>query len=227
MSPIRAVVTDIEGTTTAIDFVTRELFPYARARLADWVTAHQQEPAVAEAIAAVQSLTGCTTLTEVITQLHDWSDRDQKITPLKTLQGLIWREGYRDGTLKGHLYEDAWRALVAWHEQGIRLYLYSSGSIAAQQLLFGYSCLGDLTPLLSGYFDTTLGGKRESNSYHKLADQIGLPAAELLFLSDSVEELDAAATAGLRSIELRRDGREGSPHHRSVTTFAEISLLLR
>jgi enolase-phosphatase E1 len=145
---------------------------------------------------------------------------------LKTLQGLIWEDGYRAGAIKGHVYADAARRLRVWAKSGVALYVYSSGSVAAQKLLFGHSVEGDLTPLFSGYFDTRIGPKKESQSYRALAAAIGRPAAAILFMSDSAEELDAAVRAGVKTVQLVRpeDGTTPSRSHPIATSFDDIDL---
>jgi enolase-phosphatase E1 len=203
----RAVLTDIEGTTSSIAFVHEVLFPYSRARLADYVAAHAAEPEVAAILDVVRAeagepdldIAGCTAL------LIEWHDADRKIGPLKALQGLIWAKGYAEGALQGHVYPDAAAGLARWHAGGTALYVYSSGSVAAQKLIFGHTAYGDLTPLFSGYFDTGVGGKKEAASYAAIAATIGVTPAEILFLSDVEAELAAAAAAGLQVILLARD----------------------
>jgi len=204
---IRAIVTDIEGTTTSVSFVYQVLFPYARTRLAAFVQAHGEEPAVRAQLDAVAREAG-RPLDDgaAVAQLLAWMEEDRKVTPLKALQGMIWEAGFRGGDFTGHLYPDAVRGLRAWHARGLRLYVYSSGSEQAQRLLFGFSDAGDLTPLFSGWFDTHIGPKRVADSYRAIAARIGLPAAEILFLSDLREELDAAREAGLDTRWLVRDG---------------------
>lgn len=204
---IQAILTDIEGTTSSLSFVKDVLFPYSRAHLADFVRAQTQVPAVRAPLDEVSRLAGrVLTLDETITQLIAWIDADKKITPLKALQGLIWEAGYQQGDYQSHMYEDAVRQLRAWKQRGLKLYVFSSGSVLAQKLLFGHTAWGDLTPLFSGYFDTTIGNKREAAAYHAIAGQIGLPPADILFLSDIREELDAAHAAGMRTVWLIRDG---------------------
>lgn len=204
MTP-RAIVTDIEGTTSSIAFVHEVLFPYSRARLAQFVAENPDK--VEPILGAVRVEAGKQDLDSdgCVALLLEWHDADRKIGPLKELQGLIWVEGYASGTLKGHVYDDAATALRRWHEAGIALYVYSSGSVAAQKLLFGHTAYGDLTGLFSGYFDTVVGGKREDASYHAIAKAIGLPADEILFLSDVTEELAAAQDAGFAVILVARD----------------------
>lgn len=223
---IKAILTDIEGTTSSLSFVKDVLFPYARERLAEFVRAHAAEPAVRRELEEVRRLSGKNLSDpEVIEQLIRWIDEDMKITPLKSLQGMIWEDGYKKGDFKGHMYEDAVRHLKKWKQADIRLYVFSSGSVQAQKLLFAHTEYGDLTPLFSGYFDTTVGSKREAGSYRKIAAAIGAPPGDILFLSDIKEELDAARMAGMQVMWLVRDGAT-DPHatHRQVRNFDEITL---
>jgi enolase-phosphatase E1 len=172
---VRAILTDIEGTTSSLSFVKEVLFPYARERLGDFVRAQGQEPQVRELLQQVAAVTGKPlTDEEAVIQLRQWVDEDRKITPLKALQGLVWETGYRNGDYLGHVYPDAVRHLRQWREQGLQLYVYSSGSVHAQKLLFGHTEFGDLTPLFSGYFDTRVGAKQEAASYRKIAEAIAL-----------------------------------------------------
>lgn len=220
---IKAILTDIEGTTSAVSFVFEVLFPYAARHLPDFVREHAGETEVAAQLAAVRAESGeaDADVERVIAILLQWIAEDRKATPLKALQGMVWAQGYRDGQLKGHVYPDAVQALREWKARGLDLYVYSSGSIQAQKLIFGCSEAGDLGSLFSGYFDTTSGPKRESASYARIAGAIGLPAAEILFLSDVVQELDAARDAGMRTLGLAREG--GSlDGHPTVASFADI-----
>ncbi len=226
---IDAIVTDIEGTTSSIDFVKAVLFPYAERALSAFVRGHADEADVIAALdqTAAESGIARDDIDALIAQLLDWSRADRKITPLKTLQGLVWRRGYERGDYRAHIYPDAAARLREWHAAGFPLYIYSSGSIAAQQLFFRFSEAGDLTPLFSGHFDTTSGGKRETDSYHRIAGAIGREPRRLLFLSDVVEELDAAREAGFQTCWLQRpeDGfAELRPHavHPVVRGFDEI-----
>ena len=204
---VQAVVTDIEGTTSSLSFVKDVLFPYARSHLADFVHKHGDEPAVRAQLAAVSGAVGRPlSNNEAIGQLVQWIDEDRKITPLKALQGMIWEAGYRNGDFQGHVYEDAVRQMRAWKARGLALYVFSSGSVQAQKLLFAHTAYGDLTPLFSGYFDTTIGGKREPAAYERIAREIDRPAETILFLSDIREELDAARAAGMHTGWLVRDG---------------------
>ncbi|WP_309675035.1 acireductone synthase, partial [Pseudomonas sp.] len=195
--PIKAILTDIEGTTSAVSFVFDVLFPYAAKHLPDFVRQNAARADVAEQLAAVRRDTNESNadVERVIDTLLGWIAEDRKATPLKALQGMVWEQGYQAGELKGHIYPDAVEALKRWHQDGFKLFVYSSGSIQAQKLIFGCSEAGDLSPLFSGYFDTTSGPKREALSYERITQAIGLDASQILFLSDIVEELDAARTA--------------------------------
>jgi enolase-phosphatase E1 len=224
---IRAIVTDIEGTTSSLSFVKDVLFPYARARMAAFVREHARDPDVARQLEAARREAGDPALTQeaVIEQLTAWIDQDRKITPLKALQGMIWEDGYRRGDFQGHVYEDAVRALRAWKARGLALYVYSSGSVQAQKLLFAHTGFGDLTPLFTGYFDTNIGGKLEAGSYRAIAGSIGVAPGELLFLSDVCAELDAAASAGCRTCWLVREGApDAGAVHPQVPDFGAITI---
>jgi enolase-phosphatase E1 len=221
---IKAIVTDIEGTTSSLSFVKDVLFPYARAHLAEFVRSHADDADVKALLNDSRAEAGAGLDTgQLIEQFIRWIDEDRKITPLKSLQGLIWEAGYRQGDFTGHVYRDAAENLKKWHAGGMALYVYSSGSVYAQKLLFGHSDFGDLTPLFSGYFDTHIGGKREQAAYEKIAAQLGLPAGNVLFLSDIKEELDAARGAGFKTIWLTRDSMpDEQAEHRQVSSFDQI-----
>ena len=213
----RVVLTDIEGTTTPIAFVRDVLFPHARARLPALLAEANRRPEVAREVAAIAELAPHA---PPLDTLLGWLDTDAKVTPLKALQGIVWADGYADGSLVAPLYDDVPPALRGWHDAGVRLAVYSSGSIAAQQLLFGHSSAGDLRPLFSAWHDTTTGGKRDPASYRAIApDPDGW-----LFLSDVAEELDAAAAAGLRTCQLVRppDGTRPCDRHATAIDFAAV-----
>lgn len=223
---VGVILTDIEGTTTSVSFVYDVLFPYARAHLARFVRDHADQPEVAAELAAVRAEVGDAALSSdrAIEVLLGWAREDRKITPLKALQGMIWADGYRSGGFTGHVYADAVDALRRWHAAGCRLYVYSSGSVAAQKLLFGHSDVGDLTPLFSGYFDTRIGAKRELDAYRRIAAEIGVPPTEVLFLSDIREELDAARAAGMQTAWLVRDAvPQAGAAHPQYADFAAIN----
>jgi enolase-phosphatase E1 len=223
---IKAIVTDIEGTTSSLSFVKDVLFPYARANLADFIHRHKDESLVKKLLDDTRKEIGTELDTEqLIAQLIQWIDEDKKVTPLKSLQGLIWEAGYQKGDFKGHVYPDAAAYLKTWKTKGLDLYVYSSGSVYAQKLLFAHTEFGDLTPLFSGYFDTHIGGKKEQGSYHKIAKQIGISATQILFLSDIKEELDAAKAAGFQTLWLIRDSTpDPQAEHHQVRSFDFITL---
>jgi enolase-phosphatase E1 len=223
-----AVVTDIEGTTGSIAFVKDVLFPYAEHQLENYVRTHRTEPLTAGVLdeTAKAASLSVDDLDALIAQLREWMSQDSKVTALKTLQGAIWAAGYADGSLRGHVYQDAVEALRKWRARGIKLYVYSSGSIAAQKLLFGHSIAGDLRPLFCGYFDTTTGAKREPQSYTAIASEIGLNPGRVLFLSDTQPELDAARAAGFRTVHVARpeDGTATAKSHVCVRSFEDLEL---
>ena len=222
---IRAIVTDIEGTTSDIRFVHDVLFPYARERLAAFVTAQQYAEPVKSILDNLRDEIDNphASVSELIEALFAFMDEDRKSTALKALQGIIWHDGYVNGDFTGHLYPDVLPALEKWKAQGIDLYVYSSGSVAAQKLLFGYSDEGDITHLFSGYFDTHIGAKREVQSYQNIAAQTGIAPSQILFLSDIHQELDAAEQAGFRTLQLIRGDDDGASHHHQVHQFDEIN----
>ena len=230
--PVSAILTDIEGTTSSISFVKDVLFPYARRALPGFVRDHAEDPEVRRWLDVVATEHGSICSDDVIVEtLQGWIDQDRKHTALKALQGLIWEAGYRDADFTAHIYPDAAPALREWHASGYPLYVYSSGSVPAQKLFFGHSDAGDLTALFSGWYDTEVGGKRDAQSYRVIAERIGVAPGEILFLSDVVEELDAARDAGLQTRLV--DRREDYPQprlgdaargHLRVESFADIPL---
>jgi enolase-phosphatase E1 len=207
-TPPKVILLDIEGTTTSIAYVAEMLFPYARERIPTWVPIHREE--LAPVIAAMPP-------GDPVATLLGWMDKDAKETALKDIQGRIWREGYEAGELKAHVYPDTPVALRRWTEAGIKLCIYSSGSIEAQKLIFGHSEAGDLTRYLSGYFDTTTGPKREAESYSKIAAALMLTPADILFISDVAAETDAAEASGMRALLIDRDTGQGD-----IASFAEV-----
>ncbi|MEO1713403.1 MAG: acireductone synthase [Bacteroidota bacterium] len=224
---IRFILMDIEGTTTSIDFVHQTLFPYAAKHLPGYIQTHQNQPEIQLELEKVKQTVreeaGKSIEGEgVVQQLLQWIEEDRKHPALKAIQGYLWRDGYEQGEYQGHVYDDVVPAWNAWKEKGLALGIYSSGSVPAQKLLFGYSEQGDLTPYLSAYFDTGVGHKREVDSYRQIANQLILPADSILFLSDVKEELDAAKEAGYQVIWLERPGTTTSPAHPVVRSFTEI-----
>lgn len=233
LSPdVVAIVTDIEGTTTDVAFVHDVLFPYARARMPAWLRAHAEQPDIATAIDDVRQEIDepDADLERVIDVLERWMDADKKMTPLKTLQGMIWRHGYETHDFSGHLYDDAVAGLQAWADDRRALFVYSSGSVEAQKLLFTHSDHGDLSDLFSGYFDTQMGPKKKTSSYRRIAEALGEAPGSLLFLSDVGEELDAAKAAGWQTCWVARDDQTmdkaiESEAHAVVRSFDEIELI--
>jgi enolase-phosphatase E1 len=195
---------DLEGTTTPISFVTETLFPYARARLAAFLA---REGRAGEAAGFLAEM-----------------DRDSKSAPLKELQGRIWVEGYASGDLVGAVFDDVPRAFAAWHAAGHRIAIYSSGSVLAQQCLFRHSSAGDLTPFIAAYFDTAVGAKQDPASYTRIAEEARTDPASITFVSDVVRELDAARSAGMRTVLSLRPGNPPQPAntHREIRTFDEL-----
>ena len=228
MTVIRAIVTDIEGTTSSISFVKDVLFPYARKRLPAFVETHGDQPDVQHWLHEAAKEAGIIEADrqEIIELLLRWIDEDRKSTALKALQGMIWKEGYESGEYRAHMYPEVAARLRAWRADGIVLYVYSSGSVPAQQLFFKFSEAGDLSPLLAGYFDTETGPKRERLSYERIATAIGEQPGHILFLSDIVEELDAAKAAGLHTAWLQREPAASAPHagHPAYPDFDAIRL---
>ncbi len=220
-SIIRAVVTDIEGTTTPISFVHDVLFPYARDRLPTLLAERGAEPEIAAAVGRIRALAPDLA---PLAALAIWQDEDRKIEPLKTLQGIAWRDGYRSGTVRSEIFPDVAPALRRWQAAGIRLAVYSSGSIEAQRLLFGHTKAGDLAPLFAAFFDTTTGPKREAESYRLIAAALALEPDAILFLSDIGAELDAARKAGFSTCQLVRpaDGTEPVSGHAVAADFDAV-----
>ena len=226
------ILTDIEGTTSSISFVRDVLFPYARRALPGFVREHGQEPEVRRWLDQVAMENGGVCSDDVIVEtLQGWIDEDRKHTALKALQGMVWEAGYRNADFTAPLYPDVAPALRAWRDAGHPLAVYSSGSVPAQKLLFGHTDAGDLTGMFTGWFDTAVGHKRDADSYRRIAAEYGGNAGDIVFLSDIVEELDAARDAGMRTVLL--DRREDYPRartgeathgHARVESFAEIPL---
>lgn len=216
MTGVRGILLDIEGTTSALDYVHQTLFPYARAEVEGFLQRRGERADVVAACAQIARDAGAGTLTraEVLAEVYRLMDGDVKATGLKELQGLIWAEGYAAGRLQSHVYPDVPPALERWTGQGIDVRIYSSGSITAQKVFFAHTEAGDLNRYLRGNYDTTTGPKRAAGSYTKIAADYGLSAAEILFLSDVVAELDAARTAGMQTgLVLRPGNAPVAPGH--------------
>ena len=238
---IHAILLDIEGTTTPIDFVFRTLFPFARQRLPQFLLEHGSEPSIQEDVHALRQQHRA----DAAEQLNPppWVDdspgaelasaaaygawlidRDSKCSALKSLQGKIWQEGYRVGELRGEVYPDVSAALARWSRQGKIIGIFSSGSVLAQKLLFASTAAGDLTCFLRAYFDTTTGPKNAPQSYLRIAKALAMEPPNILFISDVAKELDAAREAGMQTalcVRTQSPERISSPH-RVVNSFEEI-----
>jgi enolase-phosphatase E1 len=248
---IRVLLLDIEGTTTPVEFVYQVLFPYARAHAAEYLARNQDSAACREAVALLrQEHEGVVRLTasagatggkkpdtayatdaaqvssaQVLEYVFSLMDRDTKSPGLKALQGLIWQDGYKSGELRGQVYPDVGPAFGRWRARGLDLYIYSSGSVLAQQLLFASTEAGDLTRFLKGHFDTAVGPKISPDSYRVIAERIQIPPPKILFVSDVLSELDAARTIGMRTAFCVRGGGDAPPKadpHPVIRSFDEI-----
>jgi enolase-phosphatase E1 len=232
---IRGILLDIEGTTTPIAFVHDVLFTYARQHVQDFLI--QQADALTDDIALLREehardeASGAQPppITDepatVPGYVHWLIDRDRKSTGLKSLQGKIWREGYAVGTLKAEVFSDVRPAFARWHTAGLSINIFSSGSVLAQQLLFAHTEDGDLTPFINDYFDTNVGAKGDAESYRRIASNMNLTPAEILFISDVVTELEAASEAGMKTRLSVRPGNQPQPdpdRFRIIQTFDEV-----
>ena len=222
---VQWILTDIEGTTTEVSFVYDILFPYFRSHMDEWKTvdSDQMNQVLEQTRVLVleeQSI-NLTNKEAIFDQLRQWSIEDRKVTPLKTFQGMVWEQGFKSGAIKGHMYPDVKPALERWAKMGMKLAIFSSGSIAAQKQLFGFSTEGDLTPYFSAYFDTTTGMKRDEQTYHLIVQQLHASANSVLFLSDIPQELEAANAAGMRTLQLVRPGTQAN-WSCCVADFSEI-----
>lgn len=227
---IRVILTDIEGTTSSISFVHEVLFPYSAEHMAEFVRdGAADSPEVREQLDAVAQSSGVARedVEGLIDVLETWIREDRKETPLKALQGMLWEQGYQQGAFRGHIYDDAAEYLQRWHDRGLRLFVYSSGSVKAQKLIFGFSEAGDLTPFFSGYFDTRIGGKKESASYCNIINELGVEPRTVLFLSDVEAELEAAEEAGMRTVWLVREGELPETERAVTTDFAGVDRFLQ
>lgn len=239
---VRAILLDIEGTTTPIAFVHDVLFSYAKTHAHEYLAKHlnsedvradirllreehaddlnkgQQPPALAEASSPAE-------IESVATYVNWLIDQDRKSTGLKSLQGKIWHEGYSDGTLRAQVFPDVAPALVRWRVAGLNVSIFSSGSVLAQQLLFAHTESGDLAPFINNYFDTTVGRKNEAESYRRIADTLGFSANQTLFVSDVVGELAAAHEAGMKVVLSVRPGNQPQPstnEYPTIKSFDEL-----
>lgn len=232
---------DIEGTITPIDFVRNTLFPFARCHVRAFVEQNHDEPSVQEDLEhlKIQCLTdianGLTPprwqgashdIAAIETYVHWLMDQDRKVAPLKSLQGKVWKFGYESGVLRGRVFEDVLPALQRLQYQKKPIYLFSSGSVLAQQLLITHSERGDLSQYISGYFDTNTGSKGEPQSYETIAATIGVKSSNVLFISDAIIELDAATTIGMQVLMARRFGNveQGESSYLRIESFHSLEL---
>ncbi len=225
---VEYILTDIEGTTTSVSFVYDVLFPYFRKHIWDLKNMTDNED-VKSAFEETRKLSkkeenvDIVSIDQVIQKLESWCELDRKITPLKTLQGILWKVGYLQGVLKGHVYNDVPVSLQKWRQLGIKLGVFSSGSVEAQKLIFGFSEKGDLTEYFSNYFDTNTGMKRDVETYSTISKILNISSKNILFLSDIVQELEAADKAGYQTIQIIRPGTVPSWKN-AVSDFASIVL---
>ena len=232
LSAVRAILLDIEGTTTPIEFVHQVLFPYARARVherldtgdVDALRAEYRTEPPQDGLPRWESADDFRSAEAYVYWLMD---RDRKSTALKALQGRIWEAGYRSGALKGkgEVYSDVRPALARWTNARKDIAIFSSGSIQAQRHLFANTTAGDLSPYLSAYFDTTTGPKQDAASYSKIATALHRAPQEVLFISDVTAELDAARRAGMETALCVRgqDGAVTAGDHPRIRSFDELA----
>lgn len=236
---VRAILLDIEGTTSSIQYVHTVLFPYAKRECARFLEAHWEETATRAACEQIARDAGAASLSAftennsleqaretIVREVFRLMDGDVKATGLKELQGLIWERGFRSGELRAHVYADVAPALAAWRAAGIDVRIYSSGSIAAQKLFFGHTESGDLLKFFSGHYDTTSGPKKVAASYRAIATAMGYPPGEILFVSDLTAELNAAREAGMATAKFVRPGNavEADAGHAAITDFSQLTL---
>ncbi|XP_035774433.1 enolase-phosphatase E1-like [Anopheles albimanus] len=242
----KSIICDVEGTTTSISFVKETLFPYALKNAEEYLRQNWSEDATKTVVKALREqadedkkadLEGVISIPaedsesiipDVVKNVEWQMSQDRKTGSLKTLQGLVWAKGYKDGTIKGHVYDDVQKAFEQWTESGRKVYIYSSGSVEAQKLLFEHSEQGNLLKYLTGHYDTKVGGKREKESYQSIVKNIDVSAEDVLFLTDIVEEAKAAKEAGLNVVLLERPGNaELSEDDRKefavIKTFSDLS----
>ncbi|HET6372254.1 MAG TPA: acireductone synthase [Candidatus Polarisedimenticolia bacterium] len=227
-TPCRLVLLDIEGTTTPVSFVTKTLFPYARKRLGEFLADPKRAALVARELEELKlshaADTGFGAPSPGAAYIEWLMDRDAKTTALKSLQGKIWREGYERGELHGEVYPDVPPAFERWMAHGVEIAIFSSGSVEAQRLLFAHAGGVDLSHHIRGFFDTATGGKKEPASYRAIAAATNVPPRQVMFVSDTVEELDAARQAGMTTALCVRPGaaEPDAPGHPIVRSFAEV-----
>lgn len=230
----KVILLDIEGTTTPIDFVYQVLFPYARKHLQSYLATHwndaQDDLAQLQFEHAADVQEGLqppalhlSELESVVAYLHWLMEQDRKATSLKSLQGKVWQMGYESGELKSQVFADVPPVFTAWQEQGCRLCIFSSGSVLAQKLLFTYTEYGDLSGFIRAWFDTNMGGKREAESYRRIAAELDCEPHEVAFVSDVTAELRAAQEAGMQTFLVVRPGNPPQP---GAEAFTQVTRLI-
>lgn len=235
MQQVKTILLDIEGTTSSIRFVHEVLFPYAQTKLREFISNNYAQAEVKKIIdealrmgdsLKLETLSPQERIDHAVKIFEAWINEDKKIKTLKDLQGLIWEHGYQEKAFYGHLYNDAFNMLKEWHDKKLQLCIYSSGSVHAQKLLFGHTEYGDLNYLFDANFDTSIGAKKERDSYLNIVKKLKREPAEILFLSDNSDELKAAKEAGLLAIKVARaeDSVEPDIDYISVTSFKEIEI---
>lgn len=237
---VRGVLLDIEGTTSSISFVYDVMFPYVRENVASFLDSDWEDPSVQACLpllvddlnkTSVDRWLGSLTIDqqkqEIVEAVIGLMDADIKATGLKQLQGLIWKNGFHEGQLVAHMFDDVADAVRRWTRSAIDVRIYSSGSVQAQKLFFGHTVAGDLLSLFNGHYDTTTGPKKDAESYRKIAAEYTCDASEILFISDVVDELEAAKQAGLQTVLSVRPGNApvGDVHgFATIESFSEIRL---
>ncbi len=239
LQSIESVLLDIEGTVSPVSFVYDVLFPFARERASDFLNNHWDEPDTQKSLEYMAKDAGFETAASwfeakagspqeiVLAEVNRLMDADIKATGLKELQGVIWKTGYAKGLLTSELFDDVPDALQSWSQTGFDVSIYSSGSIGAQKTFFAHTKYGDMTKFLNSHFDTTSGGKKHSESYETIGNKLGIKLENIVFLSDIVDELDAASKAGLKTALVVRKGNAPQPDstHTSIKSLAELDLL--
>jgi enolase-phosphatase E1 len=237
---IESIILDIEGTTTPISFVYEVLFPFARANVTQFVNARIHSHEMENELAMLRgeheadkehpppwpTNTPSETAEGLIMYVNWLMDRDRKSTGLKSLQGKIWEQGYRDGSLRSQVFADVPPALRRWKGASMKVAIFSSGSVLAQKLLFAHTDAGDLTELIDDYFDTTVGPKISADSYITIIERLQVSNSNTLFISDVLKELEAAHQAGLQTLFCVRPGNNPQPmphNHQIIRTFDEIT----
>ena len=229
---VRALLLDIEGTTTPVSFVYDVLFPYALEHLSPYVSSHIGQPELNGALRLLEqeresdvahgtNPPSAGSPLWVVDYARWLMQQDRKSPGLKLLQGLIWEGGYSNGSLHGDVYPDVPPALARWRAEDLPIAIYSSGSVLSQRLLFSTTAYGDLTRFIERYFDTAFGAKKEPESYGRIASAMALPAETMVFISDVIAELDAARSAGMQVVHCVRDAADVSAD--AVRSFDEIT----